>query len=179
MVPSNHQNHHDYCTSRTLSMPPRFSKNMVPITKFNSSPLKSYRNPIGKDTPLQPPFFRGELLDFGIHLQPHSSLTSCCQVTMSRPQLSGNRPLSEAAIFSQRFIYSKMTGGGGGLISQIYDLKCQIYGFLQKMTGGGSHLKSMIYLKVYAVCTILKVYGLQKKTYMWTISYTKFGSKFQ
>ena len=33
--------------------------------KFNSSPLKSYRNPIGKDRLPFPPFFRGELLNFG------------------------------------------------------------------------------------------------------------------
>ena len=34
-----------------------------PPPKFNSSPLKSSRNPIGKDR--LPPFFRGELLNFG------------------------------------------------------------------------------------------------------------------
>ena len=33
--------------------------------KFNSSPLKSYRNPIGKANVFQPPFFRGELLNIG------------------------------------------------------------------------------------------------------------------
>ena len=32
--------------------------------KFNSSPLKSYRNPIGSRIVFQPPFFRGELLNF-------------------------------------------------------------------------------------------------------------------
>ena len=36
------------------------------LPKFNSSPLKSYRNPIGKDRLLfQPPLFTGELLNFG------------------------------------------------------------------------------------------------------------------
>ena len=33
--------------------------------KFNSSPLKSYRAPIGKAIVFQPPFFRGEPLNFG------------------------------------------------------------------------------------------------------------------
>ena len=33
----------------------------VTLPKFNSSPLKSYRNPIGKDIVFQPPFFRGKL----------------------------------------------------------------------------------------------------------------------
>ena len=37
------------------------------LPKFNSSPLKSYRIPIGKVNIVlkQPPFFRGELLNFG------------------------------------------------------------------------------------------------------------------
>ena len=33
----------------------------IPPPKFNSSPLKSYRNPIGKANVFQPPFFRGKL----------------------------------------------------------------------------------------------------------------------
>ena len=38
----------------------------IPYTpKFNSSPLKSYRNPKGKDRLPLPPFFRVELLNFG------------------------------------------------------------------------------------------------------------------
>ena len=37
---------------------------MVTLPKFNSSPLKSYLNPIGKKV-FQPSFFRGELLNFG------------------------------------------------------------------------------------------------------------------
>ena len=32
--------------------------------KFNSSPLKSYRNPIGKGSSSNHHFFRGELLNF-------------------------------------------------------------------------------------------------------------------
>ena len=35
------------------------------LPKFNSSPLKSYRNPIGKDRLPFPPFFMGDLLNFG------------------------------------------------------------------------------------------------------------------
>ena len=35
------------------------------LPKFNSSPLKSYQNPIGKDRLPLPPLFRGELLNFG------------------------------------------------------------------------------------------------------------------
>ena len=35
----------------------------IPPPKFNSSPLKSYRAPIGSRIVFQPPFFRGELLN--------------------------------------------------------------------------------------------------------------------
>ena len=38
---------------------------MSTLPKFNSSPLKSYRNPIGKANVFQPSIFRGELLNFG------------------------------------------------------------------------------------------------------------------
>ena len=46
----------------------RVSENMMmlpPPPKFNSSPLKRYRNPIGKACLALPPFFRVELLNFG------------------------------------------------------------------------------------------------------------------
>ena len=37
----------------------------ITLPKFNSSPLKSYQIPIGKlKVVFQPPFFRGELLNF-------------------------------------------------------------------------------------------------------------------
>ena len=42
----------------------RKSNRMNTPPKFNSSPLKSYRNPIGKDRLPFPPFFRSELLNF-------------------------------------------------------------------------------------------------------------------
>ena len=38
---------------------------MSTLPKFNSSPLKSYRNPIGKANVFQPSIFRGELLNLG------------------------------------------------------------------------------------------------------------------
>ena len=41
------------------------SQKTLTLPKFNSSPLKSYRNPIGKDRLPTTIFFKGELLNFG------------------------------------------------------------------------------------------------------------------
>ena len=56
--------------SKVCSDLPRLVFTTLP--KFNSSPLKSYRDPIGSRIVFQPPFFRGEVLNFGRVLQVES-----------------------------------------------------------------------------------------------------------
>ena len=47
----------------------------IPSRSLTARPLKSYRNPIGKNVVFQPPFFRGELLNFrGVFIPTNFSI---------------------------------------------------------------------------------------------------------